>query len=199
MTLRSQGRSVLVSLLVLALWALGVPVPASAQPSTATEYEVKAAFIYNFIRFVEWPAARFDSADAPYVVCIVGDNPFGPVLENVLADRTAGGRPIGTRTFDIFDSRASACHVIFVGAPDEEVGDAAAAHSHPGVLIVGEGLTFTDAGGIIALTVADRRVRFAINLKRAEMAGLKISSQLLKLANVVDESAARGTTDDEAR
>ena len=197
MTLRSQRPSLRVLLLALVPWVFG-SAPAAAQPSSASEYDVKAAFIYNFIRFVEWPATRFDSTDAPYVVCVAGDNPFGPVLEDVLADKTAGTRPIETRTVDVFDPEASACHVTFVGAPDDAIGDAAAASSHPGVLTVGEELAFTNAGGIIALTVADRKVRFAINLKRAEMAGLKISSQLLKLAEVVDDSAAWGTPGDEA-
>lgn len=195
--LRSQRPSLRVLLLALVPWVFG-SAPAAAQPSSASEYEVKAAFVYNFIRFVEWPTTRFDSPDAPYVVCVAGDNPIGPVLENVLADRTAGSRPIESRTVEVFDPKASACHVTVVGASDDVIGDVAAASSHPGMLTVGEGLTFTDAGGIIALTVADRKVRFAINLKRAEMAGLKISSQLLKLAEVVDDSAAWGTAGDEA-
>ena len=183
-------------LLSVSLWMLVSP-GAAAQSPVANEYQVKAAFIYNFIRFVEWPAARFDSADAPYLVCVAGGNPFGTALDEVLADRTAGDRAIQTRSIEVIDPTASACHLTFVGAPERDIGAAAAANNHPGVLTVGQGISFAESGGIIALTVADRKVRFAINIRRAEMAGLRISSQLLRLAEIVEDSSAESQTGDE--
>lgn len=190
-----ERRSLHAWLLAVSLWMLVSP-GAAAQSPVANEYEVKAAFIYNFIRFVEWPAARFESADAPYLVCVAGGNPFGTALDEVLADRTAGDRAIQTRSIAVIDPTASACHVTFVGAPERDIA-AAAANNHPGVLTVGEGIGFAEAGGIIALTVADRKVRFAINVKRAEMAGLRISSQLLRLAEIVEDSSAGSQFGDE--
>lgn len=195
---RSNRRSSYLLLLALTLGGLGLQTT-SAQTGAGAEYQVKAAFIYNFIRFVEWPAARFYSHDAPYVVCVAGDNPFGSELQDVLAGRTVRNRTIETRTFDIDDSRTSACHVAFVGAPDRAIVDATVANSHPGVLTVGEGQAFSDAGGIIALTVSDRKVRFAINPSRAEMAGLRISSQLLSLAEIVEDTSNRSDSSGQAR
>lgn len=183
---------------MLVVWVMAF-VPVAAQTREAREYEVKAAFIYNFIRFVEWPTTRFDSADAPFVVCVAGKNPFGAALDDLLDSKSAHGRRITTTALDVVDPRASACHVTFVGAPESAIRNATDANSHPGVLTVGEGRGFVDAGGIIALTVSDRKVRFIVNLQRSELAGLEISSQLLSLAEVVGEVSAGRTIRDETR
>ena len=197
MTLRLVRPSLRVLLLGLGIGLLG-PHVATAQQATATEYEVKAAFIYNFIRFVDWPVERFDSPNAPYLVCVDGEHPFSEILFEVLKNREAKSRVIETKTLDRADPKGSACHVIFGGVPERDGADVAVAN-HPGVLTVGEGRAFAESGGVIAFTVIDRRVRFAINLKRAEMAGLKISSQLLNLAELVEDAPARGETRDEGR
>ena len=151
------------------------------------EYEVKAAFLYNFAKFVEWPDNAFAAADAPIVFCIVGSNPFDGGLERVISDRMAHGRRILVQ--ENAEPTPAACNLVFVpGTEDARVArvvqTAQAAHGAP-VLTVGESQAFNDAGGMIRLVVEEGGVRFDINVAIAERAGLKFSSQLLKLARKV--------------
>jgi hypothetical protein len=167
--------------------ALGGRVQAARASQANLEYEVKAAFLYNFAKFVEWPDNAFAVADAPIVFCIVGTNPFDGGLERVISDRTAHGRRILVR--ENADPTPEACNLVFVpGAEDARVArvvqTAQAAQGAP-VLTVGESQAFNDAGGMIRLVVEEGGVRFDINAAIAERAGLKFSSQLLKLARKV--------------
>jgi len=154
------------------------------------EYEVKAAFLYNFAKFVEWPSTAFATPDAPLVFCIVGPNPFDGRLERVVSDRTANGRRIEVRDA-VSVNETGGCHLVFV--PESEENAVArlvhVAASVPGVpvLTVGETEGFAEAGGMIQLVVDEGRVRFDINAAAAEQEGLKLSSQLLKLARRVEK------------
>ena len=171
---------------MLAAVFLHAPLARTAQASL--EYEVKAAFLYNFAKFVEWPDNAFSTEDAPIVFCIVGANPFDGALERVISDRTAHGRRILVR--ETAEPAPGSCHLVFVaGSEDGRVAQVVqstqSAQGAP-VLTVGESEAFNDAGGMIRLVVEEGGVRFDINAAIAEHAGLKFSSQLLKLArNVV--------------
>lgn len=157
----------------------------SPPPASPTEYEVKAAFLYNFARFVEWPRESGHDPGATFVIAILGHDPFGAVLDETVAGKAVGGRPIEVRRVSRVDEAREA-QIVFV-APSERPNTAAIlkAIARPGVLTVGDTDGFASQGGAINFTLQARRVRFEINPAAAEQARLKMSSQLLKLATLV--------------
>jgi hypothetical protein len=178
------ARSVVAALVLGAAVARAQPEPSSPVPPP-TEYEVKAAFLYNFTRFVQWPANARPDPGAPFVIAILGHDPFGVVLDETVAGKTVGGRPIEVRRVPGVEGARDA-HIVFV-CPSERTNMAAIlkALGRPGLLTVGDTDGFAMRGGAINLTVQANRVRFEINVAVAEQAGLKVSSQLLKLATLV--------------
>jgi hypothetical protein len=179
-----SARAVAAALVMGATLVRAQPEP--APPTTSpTEYEVKAAFLYNFARFVEWPAEAGQVPGTPFVIAILGRDPFGAVLDETVAGKTVGGRPIEVRRVPRVDEARDA-QIVFV-SPSERANVAAIlkALERPGVLTVGDTDGFATHGGAINFTVQARRVRFEINPSVAEQAGLKMSSQLLKLATLV--------------
>ena len=174
-------KRLLQSALVVATVA-GLAWPAAA---ARLEYEVKAAFLYNFAKFVEWPVGAFPDADAPLELCVLGDDPFGEVLDRTVRTRTVRGRSINVQ-HGVEGDAVAGCHMLFVG----QAGEQGLAHIvHRGgdasVLTVGESEAFVDEGGMIRLFVEGGKVRFEVNAGAAERAQLKLSSQLLKLARSV--------------
>jgi hypothetical protein len=159
--------------------------PISRAGSVPGEYEVKAALLFNFAKFVEWPANSFASPEAPFAIGVVGSDPFGPVLERVLAGKTIGGRAIVIRRWKTVHDRGS-CQILFVSASErdhlkqllDELGN------QP-VLTVGDMPGFAGGGGMIGLALSNNRIRFEINEARADTSNLNISSRLLSLARVV--------------
>jgi hypothetical protein len=180
--------------LTAALVAAPVTTALDATAATATaaegpgEYEVKAALLFNFARFVEWPASSFSGADAPFVVAVVGNDPFGPALERTLSGKAIGGRPIQVRRWRKARDRGP-CQILFVAA--SERGSLRAildeVREQP-VLTVGDMTDFATSGGIIGLVMDRNHVRFEINSTNATRAHLAISSRLLSLARVVTNS-----------
>jgi hypothetical protein len=160
---------------------------ARAQSPSATEYQVKAAFLYNFAKFVEWPDDAFPSADAPIQICIAGDNPFGGDLEKFVKTKTVAGR-----RFRVVQLRAAqqckSCHILFVSSADtERIPDVIRNVSGGSVLTVGESPVFTNEGGIINFVLENERVRFEVNNRAATAARLRLSSKLLTIAKHVIE------------
>ena len=141
------------------------------------EYRVKAAYLFNFTKFVEWPAAAFDDGE-PFSICVAGRNPFGPALSETLSGERAAGLPLTARVVN--PSGASSCHVLFVPR-----GVAAAPYlrgvGRAPVLTVGESPGFVNDGGVINFVLEGGRVRFEINQATAARAQLKVSSRLLQL------------------
>jgi hypothetical protein len=181
------GKRYITAVAIALALSVSVHVRDARTAQASLEYEVKAAFLYNFAKFVEWPDNAFASADAPVVFCIVGTNPFDGALERVINDRTAHGRRILVQ--ETAEGTPGACQLVFVsGSEDGRVARVVqttqAAQGAP-VLTVGESQAFNDAGGMIRLVVEEGGVRFDINAAIAERAGLKFSSQLLKLARKV--------------
>ena len=157
----------------------------SAAAESRLEYEVKAAFLYNFAKFVEWPVGAFPDADSALELCIFGDDPFGPVIDQIVQDRTVQGRPIIVQR-EADTTSLSSCHLLFVGpVGTEELAHIVQLTGGTSVLTVGEADWFVDAGGMIRLFVEGGKVRFEVNADAAERAQLKVSSQLLKLARSV--------------
>lgn len=174
-----------VALGLLAGAALLAPRFSAAQPK---EYEVKAAFLLSFAKFVEWPAESFASPDSPIVLAVAGDDPFGEALDRVVQGRTAQGRRFTIRRFHRAD-RLERCHILFIGG-SEDPGEWLAAvqrGSAEGVLTVGEGRDFCRRGAISFL-IEQRRVHLAVNLDEVAHSRLRVSSKLLALAEVVGSS-----------
>lgn len=165
---------------------LGGHWPASAQASSPNEYTVKAAFLFHFAQFVEWPEGAFQNASSPMVYCTVGEDPFQGALDKSLKGKTIAARPLQVR--HVKDGReAQGCHVAFIGKTEERrVTDELTSLGNSPVLTVGESEQFVKDNGMIAFCTEENKIRFAVNLGAAERANLKISARLLALArNVV--------------
>jgi hypothetical protein len=156
----------------------------NAAAKEASEYELKAAILYNFAKFVEWPAEAFSDDSAPVVVGVVGDDPFQGSLDSVVG-KTANGRQVEIRRLNASQDLRS-CHVLFVSSSEKtRLGQIVASVDGASVLTVGEMEGFESNGGMIRLTMEGSKVRFEINAGTARRAGLKISSKLLSLAKSV--------------
>jgi hypothetical protein len=181
----SYGRRIRMSVAALAAAVLLVPPTISAQPPRADAEGVKAAFLYNFTKFVEWPSSAFAAASSPFVVCAYADERFRRKLEEILQGEQVRGRPITVAALTGEDARG--CHLLYF-SKDES---ARQARILPGlrqapVLSVGEGRPFLEQGGLIAFVLENDRVRFALSKRGADAAGLTISSQLLRVARQFD-------------
>jgi YfiR/HmsC-like len=163
-----------------------------AQPIVSSEYAVKAAFLYNFAKFIEWPAGALPGPRGPVAFCILGEDPFGGELEQTVAGKMVQGRPVVVLHTEHLDGLAR-CHILFVGASERSRFDQIlAAVARRPVLTVGEDEQFRQAGGIINFVLRQNRVRFQIDRRAAERAGLRISSQLLELAEAVSPGGSAG-------
>lgn len=158
-------------------------VPDLAAASASFEYDVKAAFLLNFTKFVEWPPRAFPAPDAALTICILGDDPFGRALDQMVEGESVNGHKIAVER--IAADRQKSCQVLYAG--NNTTMPIPAGVAGPVVLTVGEGADFIRQGGIIAFVVDNRRVRFDINLKAATNAGLKLSSKLLSVARSVEK------------
>jgi hypothetical protein len=158
---------------------------AFAQGNATSEYQVKAAFLFHFAQFVDWPAETFKEANSPLTYCTLGEDPFRGVLDSTLKGKSIGSRPVQVQHFKQAQE-ARGCQVLFIGAAGPKfISETLANFNGNPVLTVGETERFAQDGGVIGFTLADNKVRFEINLDVAEHAGLKISSKLLVLAKTV--------------
>ncbi len=170
---------VLLTLLLVSL----VPELAHAQ-ARPTEYQVKAAFIYNFAKFVEWPASSFTSTTAPLQLCVLGNNTLYADLQNIVAEKSIDSRPLQVRRVEM--SEIKGCHVLFIGSVESyRLQQALQAAQGASVLTIGDVAGFLDQGGIINFIFDQNRIRFDVNLKAAQTAQLQLSSKLLSLAKSV--------------
>ena len=157
---------------------------AYAEGPMPDEYQVKAAFLFNFAKFVEWPADAFTGPDDPLSICIWGNNPFGNALETVIHEKTFANRTFVTKTVANAE-QAAKCQIVFVSLSERKrVRLFLDAIKGRPILTVGEAEDFTASGGIINFKVDDSRVRIEIDLAAAEQARVRISSKLLNLATV---------------
>jgi hypothetical protein len=159
---------------------------ADAEPTG--EQQVRAAFVFNFMQFVEWPADAFADEKSPLLVAVVGGEGLGAALEKALAGKTIGGRNIVLKRYASAEQVEKGCHVVVLAWADREslrqvrerVGGSPA-------LLIGEAESFCRDGGMIRLFNEDNRVRFEINPRAAQHARLKIAAKLLKLARIHEE------------
>jgi len=158
---------------------------ATAQAQSATEYQVKAAFLFNFARFVEWPTDAFSSADSALQICVLGQDPFGRDFEQVIVDKTVNGHRIEIAHPDGVP-QARACQILFIATSEKSrLTSILQGLKGASVLIVGDTPGFAALGAVINFVLDDNRVRFEINLRAAGLAHLKISARLLTVAKVV--------------
>jgi hypothetical protein len=153
-----------------------------------TEYQVKAAFIYKFASYIQWPPITGVASARPFVIGIFGKDPFGQSFDQIVRGQSVQGRPVVIRRLQGIED-ASSCDILFIS--DSEKGNLrrifAVLHDAP-VLTIGDADRFGERGGMIHLTTENNRIRFDINVKAIERARLKAASQLLRLARIVEES-----------
>ncbi len=170
---------------IFSVWVcLFIAIFSSGQSKTASEYQVKAVFLYNFTQFVDWPSSSFSGPEDPFVIGIVGDDPFSSYLDETIAGEKVGTHPLVIKRFS--DARdISRCHMLYVNSEDPEwVRRVLTSVSHRNILTVSDLPDFNRLGGIIRFFTEDKRIRLQINLEKSKDAQLNISSKLLSVAKI---------------
>jgi len=168
------------------------PLLASGQQSRPSEYQVKAAYLFNFSRFVSWPATGAGDSGGSFAICVIGRDPFGPVLDATLAGENIGGKKVIARRVALAE-QATGCRVLFISASEESrLREILAALDKSSVLTVSDIAHFAERGGMIQFVLQGDRVRFEVNLASAAEARLTLSSDLLKVAVMVRKAAPSG-------
>jgi hypothetical protein len=170
--------------MALALTCLGGSLPAAEDASF--EYKLKAGFLFNFAKFVQWPSKVLPAADSPITIGVFEDDPAAPVLQEVLAgDKRANGRPVTVKLLHT-NSPPQGCHILFLGRSKKGASAEVLAQTRAEpILTVGEADHFAEHGGIINFVRKDESFRFEVNLQLAEQVGLKVSAKLASLATIV--------------
>lgn len=172
--------------IICALLAVG-PVRAEVSP----EYKLKAAYLFNFVRFAQWPSATFTTTNSPLVIGVLGDNPFGAALEEVVRGRVVNGRSVVVKPVTTAEE-AKLCQVVFIPASEQtNLRRHLETLRNAPVLTIGESAEFLDAGGVIRFFVEQNKIRFDINKAQADVEGLQMDSQLLSLAAAVREAGGK--------
>jgi len=157
-----------------------------------TEYQVKAAYLFNFLKFVEWPGDAPADSHGRWVIGIVGDNPLGAELAQIISGKFFQGHDLEVKRFQPGED-LHACHILFIGASEKKrLPSILAALSGSSVLTVADMDHFIESGGMIQFVIEDKRVRFAIDVGASSRARLKVSSKLLSLARTVTETERAG-------
>jgi hypothetical protein len=177
-SIRSLGRPACLAV-SLFCW-VAAAVPAVRAQAVADEFHLKAAFIYRFPQFVEWPLPALKGRQT-LDLCVLSPNPFGDALEELVDGETVNGVPLSVRQVDGGTSLAT-CPVLFLPAAAPDRRAVLRQLANQPVLTIGDSPKFIEDGGIVQLRVVDRRVRFDINTRAASRAGLHLSAQLLRLA-----------------
>lgn len=162
----------------------------AAQSGGPTEYQVKAAFLFNFTKFVEWPGTAFADTRAPLVLGVLGDDPFGGSLSLIVNGQLVRGRGIAIRRYRFGDD-VRHCHVLYVSASEQaRMAQILEGLQGASVLTVSDISGFAEGGGLVQFYMEEDRVRFVVNAEAAARANLRVSAKLLAVAHVINE--ARG-------
>jgi len=172
-------------ILVLLACSLAHGPPLLAQTPAASEYQVKAAILFNLTKYVDWPAESFAETNSPIVIGILGQNSFGDDFKDMIEGKTINGRRLLLKRL-IWGDDLNNLHVLFVSASEKKrYPEIMEKLKNVSVLSVGESDSFTQLGGMITLSTRDNKIRPQINLAAAERAHLKISSKLLNISEIV--------------
>jgi len=176
--------AIFISLSLATLFAGNTGRSAAREPSPR-EYDLKAAFLYHFAQFVDWPPEAFPSPDTPLVIGVLGVDPFGPMLDETVRNEIVKGRRLVVQRYRRVQD-AAGCHILFVSASEAERFDEilASLKGKP-ILSVGDTADFAIRGGIIRFLTERNKIRLRINLESAKTANLTISSKLLRAAELV--------------
>ena len=165
------------------IWLSGLAL-AQAQSPPAPEFSIKSVFIYNFTQFVEWPAQAFTGPDSPFIIGIVGANPFDTYLLETVAGEKVGSHPIQVHHFQE-GTELKECHLLYINLPDsKKIKTVLTALSHRHTLTVGDTPFFTREGGMIRFFMRNNKIRLEINPATVRAAQLTISSKLLNVAEI---------------
>lgn len=156
-----------------------------AQTTDNREYQVKAAFLFNFSQFVEWPATALPETKTPLVIGVLGENPFGAYLQEIVSGEEVNGHPLVVQQYKNAEE-IKTCHILFINLAEKDKPEQViASFKGRSILTVGDGNNFIKQGGIIRFITRNNKIQFQINPESAKDAGLMISSKLLKLAEIV--------------
>lgn len=163
------------------------------QSGVTTGYEVKTAFLFNFAKFIDWPASDFATSQSPFTICVLGQDPFGNLLDDTLNGKIIGVRPLAVRRLKD-KAEARRCQIVFVSSSESvHLAEIFVSLQKANVLLVGEMNGFAALGGTIEFTTEENHVRFTINIDAADRSGLKFSSKLLAVGKIVhDEGHSKG-------
>jgi hypothetical protein len=184
----------LILLFVVLMSDAAIPAPlAWGQSGGTTGYEVKTAFLFNFAKFIDWPPNSFASPQSPFTICVLGQNPFGNILNDTLQGKMIGDRPLAVRLLRD-KTEARQCQMVFISSSEgAQLAEIIGSLNGANVLLVGEMNGFAALGGTIEFTIGDNHVGFTINSDAVGRSGLKFSSKLLALAKIVrDEGHSKG-------
>ena len=190
----SWGRGARLSMCFIAAgaWMLFGAAGLAAQQAAPSEFQVKAAYIYNFGKFVKWPAVAPANQSGSFTICVLDGDPFGNTLQSDLAGESVDGKPVAVKRLPRAHD-AAACHILFIGsAQGKDLGQILAAVDQASVLTVSDMPDFSKRGGMIQFILEGDRVRFEINLDSAEKSHLVFDSELLKVAAAVTKPARPG-------
>ena len=157
---------------------------AIAEEPLASEYQVKAAFLINFPKYVDWPAETFAASNSPIIIAVFGESKVTDEIKKIIAGRTVNGREIILKRL-ASGAESGGCHILFISAAEQRNSPNLLAAPQGGVLTVGESDDFLERGGIINLTRRVQKIALEVNLTAADAARIKISSKLLGVASVV--------------
>lgn len=163
--------------------------PIQAEAPTSNEYSIKAAYLNNFARYVKWPDNTFKDADAPLCIAVLGEDPFGKVLDDTFKGKTSGTHPIAIKRFESIEKLGD-CQLLFVPASEEKnLARLRESTKDKPVLLVTDSLASAENGAHIGFYVEKSKVRFAINTESLKASKLEASSELLKLARILDKKS----------
>jgi hypothetical protein len=187
-----RGNQLFLSLIAAAMGSVFFSSSLNAQPATASAHQVEAAYIYNFGKFVKWPANAAANQNNSFTICVLGDDPFDTILQSTLAGQSLNGRPVNVRSISKAQD-ASGCHILFINAAlESHLRAILAALDQSAVLTVSDIPDFSKRGGMIEFVPQGDRIRFAINRGSAEDNGLILASDLLKVATTVIGTGRNG-------
>ena len=185
---RAMARAAMVRLLTAVLAAVVFPCVATitnAETPALTEYQVKALFLFNFAKYVDWPPHAFADDSAPIVIGLVGQDNFGDNFKQAITGKTINGRPVVVKHVSS-EQEYKGCHILFISASEKSgLPEILNAVKDSPVLTVGETERFLAQTGMINFTKKENKIRLEINLGAVQRANLKISSKLLSVADVV--------------
>lgn len=173
-------------ILLALLFTDSICLPAQSTPSR--EYQIKAVFLFNFAQFVEWPARAFTEAQAPLVIGVLGQDPFGSYLEEIVRGEKINGHPLVVQRYREA-AEAKSCHILFINlTKPNDLKQTLASLKSQSTLMVGDAPNFIQQGGMIRFFTENSKTRIQVNLEPVKNAELAISSKLLRLADIVSST-----------